>query len=47
MLYCILGPVVPLRGGIAHYTTLLAKQLEKRGEVNLINLRADIVDRGM
>ena len=37
MSYCILGPVVPLRGGIAHYTTLLAKELEKRGEVNVIS----------
>ena len=37
MSYCILGPVVPLRGGIAHYTTLLAKELEKRGEVSVIS----------
>jgi len=37
MSYCILGPVVPLRGGIAHYTTLLAKELEKRGDVNVIS----------
>ncbi len=37
MSYCILGPVVPLRGGIAHYTTLLASELQKRGEVNVIS----------
>lgn len=37
MSYCILGPVVPLRGGIAHYTTLLAKELETRGKVNVIS----------
>ncbi len=37
MSYCILGPVVPLRGGIAHYTTLLAKELEERAEVDVIS----------
>ncbi|MCD6327821.1 hypothetical protein J7M28_09740, partial [bacterium] len=37
MSYCILGPVVPLRGGIAHYTTLLATELEKRAVVNVIS----------
>ncbi|MBN1591844.1 MAG: glycosyltransferase [Candidatus Coatesbacteria bacterium] len=37
MSYCILGPVVPLRGGIAHYTTLLANELASRAEVNVIS----------
>jgi len=37
MSYCILGPVVPLRGGIAHYTTLLAKELQDRKEAHVIS----------
>ncbi|HUT03123.1 MAG TPA: glycosyltransferase [bacterium] len=35
--YCIMGPVAPLRGGIAHYTTLLAEELKNKGEVNVIS----------
>lgn len=37
MSYSLIGPVVPLRGGIAHYTTLLAKELQKRSEVSVIS----------
>ena len=35
--YCILGPVAPLRGGIAQYTTLLAQELRNKGEVKVIS----------
>lgn len=37
MLFTILGPVVPLRGGIAQYTTLLAEALEKREPVRVFS----------
>ena len=31
MKLCLLGPGYPYRGGIAHYTTLLARELRARG----------------
>jgi glycosyltransferase involved in cell wall biosynthesis len=37
MRYCLIGPTYPYRGGIAHYTTLLAKQLRKTHDVLLLS----------
>lgn len=37
MRYAIIGPTYPYRGGIAHYTTLLAKHLRKDHEVLLLS----------
>lgn len=37
MRYCLIGPTYPYRGGIAHYTTLLAQQLRRDHEVLLIS----------
>lgn len=34
---CLLGPTYPYRGGIAHYTTLLAQQLRQENEVLFIS----------
>ncbi len=31
--YCLIGPTFPYRGGIAHYTTLLARRLRQEHEV--------------
>lgn len=38
MKICLLGPTYPLRGGIAHYTTILYLELKKKHEVHLISL---------
>ena len=35
----ILGPTYPHRGGIAHYTTLLARALHERHELSLVSFR--------
>jgi len=35
--YCLIGPTYPFRGGIAHYTTLLAQELRKDHELLLIS----------
>ncbi|MCA9977840.1 MAG: glycosyltransferase, partial [Anaerolineales bacterium] len=35
--YCLIGPTYPYRGGIAHYTTLLAQALEHGNEVLFIS----------
>ncbi|MBK8904976.1 MAG: glycosyltransferase [Anaerolineaceae bacterium] len=37
MRYCLIGPTYPYRGGIAHYTTLLAKHLRQTHEVLLLS----------
>lgn len=38
MRICLVGPSYPLRGGIAHYTTLLCNELKRRGhETKLIS----------
>ncbi|MBK7977001.1 MAG: glycosyltransferase [Deltaproteobacteria bacterium] len=34
---CVVGPTYPFRGGIAHHTTLLARELEKRNDVLLVS----------
>ncbi|MBN1135263.1 MAG: glycosyltransferase [Anaerolineae bacterium] len=36
MRFCIIGPVYPYRGGIAHFTTLLSKALCQRGHQALV-----------
>lgn len=35
----LVGPVFPYRGGIAHFTAMLAREFEKEHEVSLINFR--------
>ncbi|MDX1440105.1 MAG: glycosyltransferase, partial [Rubricoccaceae bacterium] len=35
--FCLIGPTYPFRGGIAHYTTLLAEQLKRQHETLLIS----------
>jgi glycosyltransferase involved in cell wall biosynthesis len=35
--FCLLGPTYPYRGGIAHYTTLLARHLQAEHETLLIS----------
>lgn len=35
--FCLIGPTYPYRGGIAHYTTLLAQHLREAHEVLLIS----------
>ena len=35
--YALIGPTYPYRGGIAHYTTLLAQALRERHEVLFIS----------
>ncbi len=35
--YCLIGPTYPYRGGIAHYTTLLAQHLREAHEVLLLS----------
>ena len=37
MRYCLIGPTYPYRGGIAHYTTLLAKHLQEANDVLLLS----------
>jgi glycosyltransferase involved in cell wall biosynthesis len=37
MKICLIGPAYPLRGGIAHYTAFLAKELAKRHTVTLLS----------
>lgn len=37
--FCLIGPTYPYRGGIAHYTTLLALELQKEHEVLLISFK--------
>lgn len=37
--YCLIGPTYPFRGGIAHYTTLLAQELKKEHELLLISFK--------
>lgn len=34
---CVVGPTYPFRGGIAHHTTLLARELEKHHELLLVS----------
>ncbi len=36
MRICLIGPTYPYRGGIAHYTTLLARHLRKSGEHDVL-----------
>lgn len=35
--YCLIGPTYPYRGGIAHYTTLLARHLRQAHDVLLLS----------
>ena len=35
--FCLIGPTYPYRGGIAHYTTLLAQHLREEHEVLLLS----------
>ena len=35
--FCLIGPTYPYRGGIAHYTTLLAQHLREQHEVLLLS----------
>jgi glycosyltransferase involved in cell wall biosynthesis len=35
--FCLIGPTYPYRGGIAHYTTLLAQHLRQENEVLLLS----------
>jgi glycosyltransferase involved in cell wall biosynthesis len=37
MRFCLIGPTYPYRGGIAHYTTLLAQHLREEHEVLLLS----------
>ena len=39
MKICLLGPTHPFRGGIAHYTTLLYREIKKRHPVNFFAFR--------
>jgi glycosyltransferase involved in cell wall biosynthesis len=39
MKICLLGPAYPLRGGIAHYTTLLYLELKQTHEVTLVSFK--------
>jgi glycosyltransferase involved in cell wall biosynthesis len=39
MKICLIGPSYPFRGGIAHYTTLLFKNLKKRHEVEFYSFK--------
>ncbi|MHB0998966.1 MAG: glycosyltransferase [Armatimonadota bacterium] len=39
MKYCVIGPIHPLRGGIAHHTTLLCQNLASRHEINAISFK--------
>jgi len=39
MRVCLIGPTVPFRGGIAHYTTLLYRALRRRHAVRFIAFR--------
>lgn len=39
MKICLLGPVYPFRGGIAHYTTFLCRELRRRHELRVISYR--------
>ena len=39
MKICLLGPTYPFRGGIAHYTTLLYRELKKRHRVRFFGFR--------
>jgi glycosyltransferase involved in cell wall biosynthesis len=36
---CVVGVTYPYRGGIAHYTTLLCRELSKKHEVLLVSMR--------
>ena len=36
MRICLIGPTYPYRGGIAHYTTLLARHLRESGEYDVL-----------
>jgi len=37
--FCVVGPVHPLRGGIAHHTTLLCRRLAEQHEVNAVTFK--------
>jgi len=39
MKFCLVGPAHPLRGGIAHYNAVLARELSHRHDVSVISLR--------
>ncbi|MGQ9494414.1 MAG: glycosyltransferase [Anaerolineae bacterium] len=40
MKVALIGPVYPYRGGIAHYTTLLARHLAEKHEVHIVSFRS-------
>lgn len=44
MKICLVGPAHPLRGGIAHYTSLLARSLSEDHEVLLISMRRQYLE---
>jgi len=37
--YCVVGPAYPLRGGIAHHTTLLCRHLGERHQVDAVTFK--------
>ena len=39
MKFCIVGPTYPIRGGIAHYTTLLCRYLEEKHDVTAVTFK--------
>ena len=40
MKFCVVGPAYPLRGGIAHHTSLLCQHLGERHEVHAVTFRS-------
>ena len=36
---CVIGPTYPFRGGIAHYNTLMSRNLQSRHQVRLISFK--------
>jgi len=39
MKVCLVGPAYPYRGGIAHFTSLLAKEFAESHDVHIINFK--------
>ena len=39
MKVCLVGPAYPYRGGIAHFTSMLAREFAKDHEVHIVNFR--------
>jgi glycosyltransferase involved in cell wall biosynthesis len=39
MKICVIGPAYPFRGGIAHYTTLLSKEMKTKHEVKFLSFK--------